>query len=75
MHVIVNKDGARYCQDGMFRHFANFGTTSACVKEFTLIANATRTRKSLQRKKNEVEICTILPGKGMDASGIIIDDL
>ena len=77
MYIICHKDigengkGARLCQDGMFRNFANFGTFSWNVKVYRKEGWALRRQTILDNRGCPVYIVRVPTGLFMDASGEI----
>jgi hypothetical protein len=52
IHILTDDKGRRYCRDGQFREFANFGTGRTCVKEYKRKAYAD---KVIYRHNDECE--------------------
>ena len=70
--VLVHENtGYRYCQDGFFRGFANWGTFPECVKVYRRKGNAVAVQTRLLNKGCPVTVITLRPGDEMDASGRI----
>lgn len=71
--VVCPATGARLCQDGRWRKFANFGTYSSCVREFRYLKSAQkaarRNRHPLNKTTCDTFVTHLHPGDSMDASG------
>lgn len=61
--------GARLCQDGLFRNFANFGTFPDCVKVYRIEGAARRKQLELLDKACPCEMIFLHHGWSMDACG------
>lgn len=75
VYIIVHcKNGARLCQDGLIREFANLGSTTSCVKVYRRVGAATACVDKLNRGQSGTFRVVPLDNIDMDATGILWRD-
>ena len=73
-HYVIHEDtGARYCKDGKWRLFAQFGTYSSCVQIWKKEGFALRKMRQLNRFATVAYVLSLPDHHYMDASGNIYD--